>query len=200
MVFLEEFMVRNVFGKFVDFLKEDSWPSFVVTLVLALLFIKFIFFPLLSLITGTSLPLVIVESCSMYHSDDFGEILENDIYADYGIDINSTEDWDFKRGMNKGDIIFVLGAELEDLEVGEVVIFDSGGQTAHPIIHRVIDVDLEDREFTTKGDNNEELLQIEREISEDKIIGRAVLRAPYLGWAKLIFFDFRNPPSRRGLC
>jgi len=74
--------------KVLGFLQEDSWASFGVTLLLAFVIIKFIFFPGLSLITGTSLPLVIVESCSMYHHEDgFDNTFESDVYGDFGISI-----------------------------------------------------------------------------------------------------------------
>ena len=57
--------------KFWKFLKKDTWQSWVVSLILAFIIIKFIFFPGLSFVMGTSLPLVVVESCSMYHEADF---------------------------------------------------------------------------------------------------------------------------------
>jgi hypothetical protein len=102
---------KNIFKRSWKFLKKDTWLSLLVSLVIAFLFIRFLLFPLLSLITGASLPLVIVESCSMYHSNELEEILENPIYKEYGIDINDTEKWVFQDGLNKGDIVFVLGAE-----------------------------------------------------------------------------------------
>src|SRR3989344_5966421 len=50
--------------------KDDSLKGWIFSLIFLFIFIKFIFFPLLSLATGTALPLAIVESCSMYHEDD----------------------------------------------------------------------------------------------------------------------------------
>lgn len=181
--------------RFWNFLKEDSWPSFFVGLFLALIIIKFIFFPLLSLITGTALPLVIVESCSMYHSQDLNHILENKIYSDYGLDINDTEDWALRGGFNKGDIIFVLGPN--NIEVGDVIIF-SAMQT-NPIIHRVVDVQSSGY-FTTKGDNNIGFLPYEKNINPEQVLGKAVFKIPYVGWIKLIFFDWMKPSKERGLC
>lgn len=271
---------------FWKFLRGDSWASFFVTLFLALIFIKLILFPFLGFVTGTEMPIFIVESCSMHHSDGweeiFGEVqicedaeikiqadssgfevLENTkeidiqnavfareavprylqispenaevgdsvfyisssgiqlrheilsirgeifetsgericeeggIYGSRGLTVEDAEDWPFQKGLEKGDIVFILGED--NPEVGEVLVFDSGGETAHPIIHRVIEVDSLGR-VTTKGDNNEGLLPIEQRITPDRFKGRAVFRIPYLGWVKLIFFDWRNPPSARGLC
>ena len=62
---------KNWLVGFWRFLKKDTWQSWIVSLILAFVFIKFIFFPVLSWVFATSLPLVVVESCSMYHPDDF---------------------------------------------------------------------------------------------------------------------------------
>ena len=41
----------------------------------------------------------------------------------------------------------------------------------------------------------------EKNISEDEIVGRAVFRVvPYLGWAKLVFFEASRPGSEKGFC
>src|SRR3989344_8570807 len=51
--------------------KDESLKGWIFSVAFIFLFIKFIFFPVLSLLTGTSLPLAIVESCSMYHKGNF---------------------------------------------------------------------------------------------------------------------------------
>jgi signal peptidase I len=183
--------------KFWAFLNDDSWSSFVVTLVLAFIVIKFIFFPTLSFFTGTALPLVIVESCSMYHEESgFEQTFGSEIYEDFGILLGDTGNWIFQNGFSKGDVIFVVGPK--NLEVGDVIIFN-GGQN-HPLIHRLISVD---DKFTTKGDNyktNEGLLSAEKDIPEERIIGKALFKVPFIGWAKLIFFESSRDPKSRGLC
>ena len=183
--------------KFWIFLKKDSWASFAVTLLLAFVIIKFVFFPGLSLITGTSLPLVIVESCSMYHHEaGFDKTFESDVYGDYGISIEDTKNWIFQNGFNKGDVIFVVGAK--NVEIGDVIIFNAGAQ--HPLIHRVIEAD---NDYSTKGDNyitNPEQLNSERSISEDQFVGKALFKVPFVGWAKLIFFESGRSARDRGLC
>ena len=179
------------------FLQEDSWPSFAVSLILAFVIIKFVFFPGLSFLTGTSLPLVIVESCSMYHHEDgFARTFESSVYSDYEISIEDTAGWDFQNGFSKGDVIFVVGAK--DVEVGDVIIFDGGRQ--YPLIHRV--VKAEDS-YATKGDNyktNSLQLNSEKNIAEDQLVGRALFKVPGIGWAKLIFFEIGRSPSDRGMC
>ncbi|MFH1521751.1 MAG: hypothetical protein ABIF18_02220 [archaeon] len=187
----------NAYKKFWGFLQEDSWSSFIVTLVLAFIIIKLVFFPGLSLITGTSLPLVIVESCSMYHHENgFENTFESPVYEDYGISIGDTWNWVFQNGFSKGDVIFVVGAE--NIEVGDVIIFNGGIQ--HPLIHRVVEVG---DSYATKGDNyktNSRQLSSEKNISEDQIIGKALFKVPFVGWAKLIFFESGRSSSDRGFC
>jgi hypothetical protein len=183
--------------KFWKFLHKDTWTSFAVTLIIAFIVIKFVFFPLLALTTGSALPLVIVESCSMYHHEDgFEKTFESPIYENNGIEIEDTENWIFQNGFSKGDVIFVVGAK--NPEVGDVIIFNGG--TTHPLIHRVIKAD---ETYATKGDNyktNTGQLPSEKRIEEDQIIGKALFKVPFVGWAKLIFFEWTRPANQRGLC
>jgi signal peptidase len=73
------------------------------------------------------------------------------------------------------------------LEVGNIIIFNSN--TAHPIIHRIINVSQINGQtvFATKGDNNPDQLYLEKQIPKDAIIGKAIFRVPKLGWLKLFF-------------
>ena len=57
------------------------------------------------------------------------------------------------------------------------------------------------RVFSTLGDNNNGQIYFEKEIFEEQIIGKALLKvAPYLGWIKLIFYEGSRDPSQRGFC
>jgi len=192
--------LKEYWKKFWKFLNEDSWPSFLVTLVIALIVIKFIFFPFLSFLTGTTLPLVIVESCSMHHYEKgFAMIFTSPVYEGYGIYLNDTGDWDFQSGFSKGDVIFVVGPD--NIKIGDVIIFNAGMQYQYPLIHRV--VSIEDGVYSTKGDNyktNSNQLPDEKEIKKDQIIGKALFRIPAIGWLKLVFFDFGKPYNNRGFC
>ena len=74
--------------------KDDSLRGWILSLLFIFIVIKFIFFPLLNLTTGTTLPLAIVESCSMYHegnlfsdSDDWW-LRHQDKYAEFDITKN----------------------------------------------------------------------------------------------------------------
>ena len=186
--------IKEALKKFWNFLREDSWQSLIVSLIIAFVLIKFVFFPVLSFLTGSALPLVIVESCSMYHDDGLEKVLENEIYADYGLEFEDARGWDFQDGLSKGDVIFVASAK--NAKVGDVVIFEGGAR--HPIIHRVIESN--DARITTKGDHNRGILPTEKDIDKDKLIGKAVFKIPVVGWVKLIFFEWQRAPEERGLC
>ncbi|MBL7059146.1 hypothetical protein ISS08_01720 [Candidatus Pacearchaeota archaeon] len=73
----------------------------------------------------------------------------------------------------------------------------------NPIIHRVIEVRniREEYFYSTIGDNNNGQLTFEKDISSDQLVGKAVFRiAPYMGWSKLIFYEFQRHESDRGFC
>ena len=186
--------IKEVWKKSIAYLKKDSWDSWLVSLVLVFIFIKFIFFPLLTLITSSSLPLVVVESCSMYHETNFDDWWNqnSELYKQYNISKEEFIDYSFKRGLNKGDIIITWGRG--EYKKGDIIIFSA--QTKYPLIHRIIS----DGKISTKGDHNPGQLSIEKEISENQIIGKAVAKIPLIGWLKLIFFEPFKSQEERGLC
>jgi len=188
--------------------KDESFKGWIISLIFIFVVIKFIFFPLLSLATGTALPLAIVESCSMYHKGDLFGNFDNwyerhdEKYSEFNITQEKFEDFKMKKGFNKGDILFITGAKPEKIEIGDIIIFTAN--TQNPIIHRVINV-REDSNgkltFSTIGDNNNGQLSVEKNISEDQIVGKATLKlVPLIGWGKLIFFEHRRTPQERGFC
>lgn len=187
--------------------KDDSLKGWIVSIIFLFVFIKLILFPLLNLVTGTSLPLAIVESCSMYHQGNVFSNYENwwtrhELkYSQLDILKSQFDNFMFKRGFSKGDILFTVGVKPENLRVGDVIIFQAG--QVNPVIHRIIKIKKEGEQyfFSTIGDNNNGQLSFENDIPFDKIMGKAVFRvAPYIGWAKLIFFEYIRPASERGLC
>lgn len=188
------------------FLKEDSWQSWIVSLLLMIVFIKFIFFPGLSFLTGSELPLVVVESCSMYHEADFNGWWEKNAewYKSNGIDKEEFSSFVMKNGFSKGDVIFVWGRS--DVRLGDIIIFNPNAeaQAKYPIIHRVVGLEP----IETKGDHNQRQLELdnnaqnidETNIPNEQVVGKAVFRVPFIGWLKLVFFEFNREPSQRGLC
>ncbi len=198
--------------------KDNSLKGWIFSIIFLFVFIKFIFFPVLGLVTGTALPLAIVESCSMYHEgnifsnyDNWWEIHE----GKYGALEITKEDFQggiskFRRGFTKGDILFLIKAKPEKLKVGNIIAFNSGTRNV-PVIHRIINIKEENGQFifTTIGDNNAQSLTIsnnalgvdETEIKPEQLVGKAAFRiVPYLGWGKLIFFEHLKPTSERGIC
>lgn len=180
--------------QFWHFLKQDTWPSFFVSLILIVIAIKFIFFPLLSAISGVPLPLVVVESCSMYHPIAFNGWWERNAgwYETRNITKENFRNFPLKNGLNKGDIVIVWGRG--SLHQGDIIIFKA--ETRYPIIHRVIT----EQPRATKGDNNPDQLPFERTIQDNTLMGKAVTRIPALGWIKLVFFEPLKAPESRGLC
>jgi signal peptidase I len=148
----------------------------------------------MSFALATPLPLVVVESCSMYHSTEFDDWWEKNEpwYEARRIYEYNFSDFPFKNGLNKGDIILVSGRGKYN--VGDIIIFKSNYQ--YPLIHRLIDTDP----YATKGDKNFDQLDAERSIEDDQVLGKAVVRVPGLGWLKLIFFEGTKPSDQRGFC
>ena len=187
--------------------KDDSFRGWAFSIIFLFIFIKFIFFPGLSLVTGTSLPLAIVESCSMYHK---GNLLSNfdswwqrheDKYSEFTINQLDFQDFSLKNGFNKGDILFIVRASPEKLKEGDIIIFNANQR--NPVIHRIVDIrdTSEGKIFSTIGDNNNGQLNFENKITEDMLVGKAVARiAPYFGWVKLVFYDWQKPSAERGFC
>ena len=198
--------LKKFFNKFWEIVwKDDSLKGWIISMIFLLVVIRLIFFPLLGLVTGTSLPLVIVESCSMHHEKNLFSDYESwfdekrERYFFYKIQLEDWKSFHFKKGFTKGDILFVTGIKPENIQVGDVIIFNAGYQ--NPIIHRVIEVNEEDLIFATLGDNNDGQLEVEKKILESQVIGKARARVlPYIGWIKLIFFEGARPSSQRGFC
>lgn len=189
--------IKKEIKRFWNFLNEDSWQSTIVSLVIFLVLIYFVVMPFFSWVFGTKYFLVIVESCSMYHSQDLEKILEDPIYKEYGVFSENSSSWGLKNGFTKGDIIFSIAPK--NLKQGDVIIFDASEKGyKYPIIHRIIYIDEE--KIITKGDNNKGLLDVEKNISKNQIKAKSIFRIPYIGWIKLIFFDWRKPPQQRGFC
>ncbi|MEK6880160.1 MAG: hypothetical protein AABY22_11150 [Nanoarchaeota archaeon] len=196
--------------------KDDSPKGWIISLIVIFILVKFVFFPVLNLATGTKLPLVVVESCSMYHKGDvftnFDGWWQRHVlkYDEFNIEKQDFEQYKMKDGFNKGDIIFSIGVKSENVGKGDVIIFQPSENALKqtPIIHRIVQINSNTGEIQTIGDNNKQSLTSSNNIykidetstKNEQIIGRAVLKIPYLGWAKLVFFDWQKQEEERGLC
>ena len=193
---------------------SDSILSWIVALLVIYIIVKFIFFPGLSVIMGTNLPLAGVESSSMDHHivpDDLNrltlcgndynkkELIDFNRYWDYcgkwyednNISKQEFQKFSLSNGFSKGDIIIVWGRFTP--KIGDIIIFkpNKDSSAPRPIIHRI--VKIENNIIQTKGDHNELQLTAsnnlyntdETNIQKEQIIGKAILKIPYLGYVKI---------------
>lgn len=186
---------------------DDSILSWIVNVILAFILIKYIVYPLLGLVLGTSFPIVAVVSESMEHSAYFDGWWEKNAqwYLENNITKEEFAEFSFRNGFNKGDIIFLIHKEPEKIKVGNVIVFISHrlDPRLDPIIHRVVKK-WNDKgiRLQTKGDNNSRTLNDcdstgcidETAILEDQVLGKALFRIPLLGWIKIIFVEIVADP------
>ena len=159
--------------------KDDSWSSWIVSLIVLVFFVKFIFYPLLGLMFGTGFPVVAVLSESMEHNSFFDDWWDknNKWYVERDFRQDMFKDYRFHNGFNKGDIIVLFGVNTDKIKLGDVIVYDDY-INKYPIIHRVTEINITENrksyKFQTKGDNNfmkPDLIYVE----EEQILGRAFL-------------------------
>ena len=178
---------------------DDSVWSWLANIALAFIVIKFIVYPGLAFMLGTTHPVVAVVSESMEHNADFDNYWENakSFYVANNIKKEDFLNFPLKNGFNKGDIMVLRGKKPEDIKVGDIIVFWSARKD--PIIHRVIKKWQENGVyyFQTKGDNYitnptsiKNPLLDETSIRQDKVIGNAVFKIPFLGYIKIWFVEF----------
>jgi len=183
--------------------ESNSVWSWIANVIIAFVLIKFIVYPGLGFVLSTSHPIVAVVSGSMEHDGNFDEwwdsfalcggtpCTQNDFYSTYNITKEKFLSFKYKNGFNQGDIMVLKGSSPENIDVGDVLVFNN--YRPDPIIHRIVEKWEEDGKyyFKTKGDHNFESISSrslnETKISSDEIVGKAVLRIPYLGWIKILF-------------
>ena len=182
---------------------DDGWASWLVNIVLAYIVIKFLIYPGLGWILATPFPVVAVVSDSMEHKG-----LEFDTwwqekqlwYLGREITYDDFKKYPFKNGFNKGDIMVLYGTSPQDIELGDVIVFQSG--LPYPIIHRVIATHDDQGPFAgqlfyeTKGDYNQDQIKgdlfhplDETYVPQRVLYGEAVFRIPFLGYVKIWFVE-----------
>ncbi len=194
------------------FWEDDSIWSWLANIIVAFLLIRFIVYPFLGIILGTTYPIVAVVSESMEHGLDNNVICgltDNNFRYSYSNYWHNCGQWyennditkeqfykfPFRNGFDKGDVIILWRANYDNLEVGDILVFQ--GNKPQPIIHRIVKV-REDKNvlyYQTKGDHNAGSLSdgSEDKISLERVYGKGVLRVPYLGWVKILFVDAVKP-------
>jgi signal peptidase I len=188
--------------------ESDSYWSLLANVILAIILVKFIVYPGLGLLFGTGYPVVAVVSGSMEHDGSFDEwwssaaacdgqrCNQSQWYALHDISKEEFEEYSFKNGFNKGDIMVLYGIEPKNIKTGDVIVFVSQ-ENGDPIIHRVITISSDGKYvYMTKGDHNNDSGSIDKNIPEDAIIGKAVFRIPVLGWIKIIAVELLKMITR----
>ena len=187
---------------------DDSIWSWIANIILAFIIIKFMVYPIIGLVFTTSYPIVAVVSGSMTHDGSFNDwwqstaICENtqctqeQYYAELDISKEIFRDFRFRNGFNKGDIMLLKGSDPQNIKSGDVIVFKSN--RPDPIIHRVVQ-DWEQNNiyyYKTKGDHNSQSYPSlgEDNISQDRVLGKAILRIPYLGYIKILFVKIIAEP------
>ena len=100
--------------------------------------------------------------------------------------------------IHKGDLLFVMGIDPEDIKNGtivdkdgDIIVFNAQWSSAplDPIVHRVIGKYQIGGKwyFETKGDAN--FLPDQELTSEDDVIGVVVGGIPYIGWVKIFLTE-----------
>jgi len=196
---MNKHQLKNKWKEIWDFIwHEDSVASWLVNIVLAFILIKFIVYPGLGFLLSTSFPIVAVVSSSMEHDVGFNGWWDANAawYEDKGIGYEEFNEFPFKTGFNKGDIMVLIGKKPENIDLGDIIVFRSS--RPDPIIHRVVRKwqDEGAYKFHTKGDNNPDSIKgkylDETSIYEDSVLGVAVIRVPFLGYVKIWFVDLIN--------
>jgi signal peptidase I len=176
---------------------KNTWVGDILSVVGGFI-IALILYNLLIFGLGTSMPLVSVFSGSMEHDyfdpqtgyqtsilgvslDDYW-LSHGSWYDKSGITVEEFSEWPISGGFKKGDMLIVAGPS--DLELGDVIIFNSG-QHNYPIIHRIVEVS--DEGYRTKGDHNS---QADSWVLEkDQVYGEALIVVPFVGWVKVLFSE-----------
>ncbi len=195
------------------FWHDDSLGSWILNVIVAFLLIRYIVYPVLGIVLGTSFPIVAVVSESMEHSlfkgvlcgrniGDYKESFDNywsicgSWYEQRGINKEQFRQFSFHDGFNKGDVLFLWRANENNLKVGDVLVFQAS--RPQPIIHRIVAIKEENGKkfYQTKGDHNSESIAPvlgETKIDASRIEGKGILRIPYLGWIKILFVEAVRP-------
>ena len=175
--------------------EDDSIASWIVNIILAFVLIKFVVFPGLGWILSTDYPIVAVVSDSMEHRTSFDAwwALHENFYNNHQILKEDFREFPFANGFNKGDIMILRGVAPENLQIGDVIVFRNS--QPDPIIHRLVKrwVVEDEYHFQTKGDKNFASIPSthvnEVDIVEDRVVGKAFVRVPFVGYIKIWAFE-----------
>ena len=175
----------NTIKKIKHTLKEiffgKGWKSDIAFILLILIIYKFGIENILKIVLNTSHPLVIVATNSMEH-----ENFDINWYLNNNFTLEEIENFPFKDGINIGDLVIVKGVKCEELKRGDVAVYKTK-YYKYPIVHRIVKIERINNKcyITFKGDNNQDILHFERNVSMENIVGKVIFRIPYIGLPKI---------------
>lgn len=92
-----------------------------------------------------------------------------------------------------GSIVIVKEADADTLEVGDVISYRISGDTM--VTHRVVAIDSENGQLTTKGDANE--TEDSSPVAFTDIVGKELFHVPLLGYLSIYI---KTPLGIVGIC
>ncbi len=105
----------------------------------------------------------------------------------FGFKVYSVVSGSMEPEYTVGTLIYVKGADPDEVEVGDVITFALKNET--PATHRVIDIDKENQLFYTKGDAND---TSDAPVQFNNLIGKPIFKIPYLGY---VAHYIQHPPG-----
>ncbi len=138
----------------------------------------------ISVVMGTSLPIVSVVSDSMYHNAYFDEWWNSssEAYAQYGIEKAGFSRFPEPNGLSRGDLLLVT--KPENPRVGDILIYRKFGSD-FTIVHRLVKIERDG--YIVKGDNNEVPDPL---VARQHVVGKVVFAVPVLGYPRLFLHLF----------
>jgi signal peptidase len=94
----------------------------------------------------------------------------------------------FERTLHDGDLVVLQGVSPKDIKIGDIIVYrkPNGVFVIHRVISNTTGTDGK-LYFTTKGDGND--YSDSPQVSQDDVIGRVILRIPWLGHIALIMHN-----------
>ncbi|MDO4990557.1 MAG: signal peptidase I, partial [Eubacteriales bacterium] len=93
-----------------------------------------------------------------------------------GFEVYNVISGSMEPALPEGSLVLVRPVESEDVEIGDIIAFDSNGSV---VTHRVVANRTFEGKFVTKGDANEE--EDINDTPYDQVIGRVEKHVPRLG-------------------
>lgn len=96
----------------------------------------------------------------------------------FGYEIYAVLSGSMEPSYHVGSVIYVKKMPAQEIELGDPIAFRKGSNTI--ATHRVIGIDLENKQFRTKGDANE--VEDINPVSFEDVIGKGTISMPLLGF------------------